>query len=120
MIRFGHRDTFYALKSIHLNQARNTILREELKNEVEILKTVDHPNIVTAVETFEWRNDLYLVLELCSGGDLYTRDPYTEPEAARISLSILNAVAYLHYRGISHRDLKVSIPRRKANNQQCS
>lgn len=40
------------------------------------------------------------------GGDLYTRDPYTEQEAARISQSILNAVAYMHEQGISHRDLK--------------
>ena len=43
MIRFGHQDTFFALKSIHLSMARDPTLREELKNEVEILKTLDHP-----------------------------------------------------------------------------
>jgi serine/threonine protein kinase len=43
MIRFGHQDTFFALKSIHLSMARDQTLREELKNEVEILKTLDHP-----------------------------------------------------------------------------
>lgn len=43
MISFTHRDAFYALKSIHLAQARNKTFRDELKNEVEILKTLDHP-----------------------------------------------------------------------------
>jgi len=106
MIRFAHHDTFYALKSIHLNQARDEILRKELRNEVEILKNLDHPNVVRPVETFDYKNSLYLVLELCSGGDLYTRDPYDERDAARISFSILSAVAYMHQRGVCHRDLK--------------
>lgn len=47
-----------------------------------------------------------MVLELCSGGDLYSRDPYSEEEAAHICQSVLSAVAYMHRQGISHRDLK--------------
>ena len=43
MIRFGRQDSFFALKSIHLSMTRNPTLTEELKNEVEILKTLDHP-----------------------------------------------------------------------------
>jgi calcium-dependent protein kinase len=45
-------------------------------------------------------------MELCSGGDLYSRDPYTEDEAARIVSSILSAVGYMHSRKVVHRDLK--------------
>ena len=45
-------------------------------------------------------------MEICSGGDLYARDPYSEDDAARIVQSIINAVAYMHSQGISHRDLK--------------
>jgi calcium-dependent protein kinase len=45
-------------------------------------------------------------MELCNGGDLYARDPYTEDQAARIVSSILGAVAYCHSRGVAHRDLK--------------
>jgi calcium-dependent protein kinase len=48
----------------------------------------------------------FLSQELCSGGDLYSRDPYTEEEAARITSSILSAVSYMHSKGIIHRDLK--------------
>jgi calcium-dependent protein kinase len=48
----------------------------------------------------------FLSQELCSGGDLYSRDPYTEEESARITSSILSAVSYMHSKGIIHRDLK--------------
>jgi calcium-dependent protein kinase len=72
---------------------------------VAILKELDHPNIVKAFETFDYKNRLFLVLELCSGGDLYQRDPYTESQAARITKSLLSAVSYLHEHQIVHRDL---------------
>jgi len=45
-------------------------------------------------------------MELCTGGDLYARDPYTEEEAARIASALLSAVSFMHARGITHRDLK--------------
>ena len=70
------------------------------------LLMMEFQNIVRLVETFEYKYSLYVVLELCSGGDLYSRDPYNECDAARISNSILRAIAYLHQQGISHRDLK--------------
>jgi calcium-dependent protein kinase len=73
---------------------------------VEILKSLDHPNIVRAFETFDYRGRLYIVMELCGGKDLYSRDPYTEVQAKRIMTSLLEAVSYLHSKGIVHRDLK--------------
>jgi serine/threonine protein kinase len=62
-----------ALKSIHLDRVKDLIFRQELMNEIAILQKLDHPHIVKAIETFDYRNRLYLVLELCSGGDLYSR-----------------------------------------------
>jgi len=59
-----------------------------------------------AIEVFEYKKEISIIMELCSGGDLYTRDPYTEEEAARIVSSTLNAVSYMHSRKIAHRDLK--------------
>ena len=96
----------YAMKSIHLNRVTDSRFLAELRNEVAILKQLDHPHIVRAIETFENRNQIFIVMELCSGGDLYSRDPYTEEEAARIVCSILSAIAYMHSRNILHRDLK--------------
>ena len=73
---------------------------------VEILKELDHPNIVRLIETFNSRDKLFIVEELCDGGDLYSRDPYTEQEAAKITKSVFSALAYMHSRNIIHRDIK--------------
>lgn len=118
----------YAMKSIHLNRITDETFVEELQNEIMILKQMDHPHIVRydwvcvfshytwaqspiltprlfhrPIETFNHRNQVFVVMELCTGGDLYTRDPYTEEEAARIISSILSAVSYMHLKGIVHR-----------------
>ena len=45
-------------------------------------------------------------MEECSGGDLYSRDPYTQDQAARIVASILSALQYMHSLNVCHRDLK--------------
>jgi len=73
---------------------------------VAILQQLDHPHIVRAIETFDYRHRLYICLELCNGGDLYTREPYTEQQAQSITKSLFSAVSYLHSRDIIHRDLK--------------
>ena len=100
----GTYGVVYALKSIILDQVSNETFVKELQNEIEILKTLDHPNICKAIETFEFKKQLYLVLELCSGGDLYTRDPYDEKQARHIVHSILDACTFLHRKHITHRD----------------
>ena len=99
-------DIIYAMKSIHLTYLARQEFIDELRNEIAILKDLDHPNIVRAIETFEHHERIFVVMELCSGGDLYTRDPYSEPEAKRIVGSILSAVAYMHSKNVVHRDLK--------------
>ena len=64
------------------------------------------PNIVKLYETYERRKQIYLLLEFCSGGDLYERTPYSERDAAIIVTKLLSAVAYMHKNGVVHRDLK--------------
>eukprot|EP00977_Amphora_coffeiformis_P005629 scaffold1182_cov165-Amphora_coffeaeformis.AAC.5 len=81
-----------------------TLVQTE-QNEVAILRNIDHPNIVRAIETFDFKDRLYMVLELCSGGDLYTREPYTEGAAQSIVKSLFSAISYMHSRGIVHRDV---------------
>lgn len=73
MITYAARkDNKYALKSIHMDRV-NDVFIKELMNEISILQALDHPNIVKAIETFEYHQQVYLVLELCNGGDLYAR-----------------------------------------------
>jgi len=65
-------EMIYAMKSIHLSRITDDAFIEELRNEISILKTLDHPHIVKAIETFDHRNQLFVIMELCSGGDLCT------------------------------------------------
>jgi serine/threonine protein kinase len=69
-----HGGQVYALKEIDLAFIKKGYV-EELRNEIDLLKHLDHPNIIKAYETFIYRKKLSIVLELCSGGDLYTRHP---------------------------------------------
>jgi len=100
------REYTYAMKSIHLKMVDDDSFVEELKNEIAILKKLDHPHVVKPIETFQWKNQIFIVMQVCSGGDLYKRDPYTEEESARVIASVLGAVAYLHSNNVAHRDLK--------------
>lgn len=81
-----------------------------LKKEIEIMKMVDHPNIIKLYEIFEDATTLYLVMELCLGGtldDKLTRDGgMSERQTAAVMHQTLRAVAYLHKTSICHRDLK--------------
>jgi serine/threonine protein kinase len=60
----------YAIKTIDLGKIRAD-QRDSLRNEVNIMKMLDHPNVVKLYETFEDETNLHLVLELCDGGDLF-------------------------------------------------
>lgn len=83
-------------------------------DEVSILTTVDHPNIVEYFETYDDVNYLYLVMENCPGGelfdsqDIFTKDGdnYTELTAAHVTSKCLEALHHCHSIGVVHRDIK--------------
>ncbi|CAM9860954.1 unnamed protein product [Ectocarpus sp. 4 AP-2014] len=91
-------------------------------NEVRLHWGLRHPAVVELLEFFEDERFVYLVLELCGGGDLYRRlrgvssssgssgssGPLDEREAAGYMGQLLAGLQYLHESGIMHRDLKLS------------
>merc|ERR1711988_1521699 len=59
-----------AVKSIGKQQMKNL---DRFKQEIAIMKIMDHPNIIKLYESFEDHRNIYLVLELCTGGELFDR-----------------------------------------------
>lgn len=87
-------------------------------NEVQLHWGLKHPAVVELLEFFEDERFVYLVLQLCGGGDLYRRlresrrgaagGPLDEREAAGYMGQLLAGLQYLHESGVMHRDLKLS------------
>ena len=84
--------------------------RKYLKKEIDILRQLDHRNIVHIHDYYTDTSQLFLVIDYLSGGDLFEeitkRSYYTERDASICIQQILDAVDHCHYRGIVHRDLK--------------
>ena len=103
----------YAVKCLDLGLVDTEAGLMQLREEIFIMCQLDHPNIVRLEEVYESHSEIYLVQELCLGGELFDRldeQPdyhYTEAECARLIKQMLCAVRYLHSKGIIHRDLKL-------------
>ncbi|KAM9817677.1 serine/threonine-protein kinase 33 [Neosynchiropus ocellatus] len=82
-----------------------------LEQEIKILKQVNHPHIIHLKEVYETAKKIYLVTELCVGGELrhllQRKKLFTEDETRQIISSLAHAIVYLHKRDIVHRDLKL-------------
>eukprot|EP00826_Nyctotherus_ovalis_P028185 TRINITY_DN2223_c0_g1_i7.p1 TRINITY_DN2223_c0_g1~~TRINITY_DN2223_c0_g1_i7.p1 ORF type:complete len:394 (-),score=57.42 TRINITY_DN2223_c0_g1_i7:139-1320(-) len=90
--------------------AKKSVGYEKLMNEVGIMAELKHPNIVKYIEHHESEKYLYVIMEYCSGGDLYQRilkqEKFSEDDAVAVVEELLRAVEYCHCRGVIHRDLK--------------
>ena len=82
----------------------------EILNEINLLKTMDHPNILKIFEFYVSADSYFLVTELCSGGELFQeiidKGPFNENLSAYLMFQILSAINYCHSMNIVHRDLK--------------
>ncbi|KAI8990495.1 kinase-like protein [Trametes punicea] len=91
---------------------RSSDKMDKMKKEVDILLNLSHPNINTVRAATNDDNFLYIFLELCTGGDLFSYivshpdSQLCQAEAKYIMYQLLKGLKYLHDRLISHRDLK--------------
>ena len=107
----GMNPIIRALKEISKEQMEtNEESSSELKNEIEILKNLDHPNIMKIYEFFEDEKNIYLINEFCGGGDVAKlHDEYgVLPEFLLkfIMSQVFLAISFLHSNKVLHGDIK--------------
>jgi len=99
----------YACKSIDKSKLNSQKIQNILR-EIETLSLVDHPNIVKFYETYNDESNFHIIMELCTGGDLFNHvancDYFTEKDACHLIFKITSAIVHCHNLGIVHRDLK--------------
>ncbi|KAJ8650228.1 hypothetical protein MRB53_003251 [Persea americana] len=101
-----------AVKIISKAKMTTAISIEDVRREVKILKALSgHKHLIKFYDACEDVNNVYIVMELCEGGELLDRilargGRYTEEDAKAIVIQILSVVSFCHLQGVVHRDLK--------------
>ncbi|KVI03435.1 hypothetical protein Ccrd_018271 [Cynara cardunculus var. scolymus] len=101
-----------AVKVIPKSKMTTVIAIEDARREVKILRALTgHDNLVQFYDAYEDEDNVYIVMELCKGGELLDRilargGKYSEEDAKAVMVQILRVTAYCHLQGVVHRDLK--------------
>lgn len=99
--------SFVAIKTIPKKKITDP---KKVKAEFNVLRQLDHCHICKAYECYEDRRNIYLVMDICSGGTLLEalckQQRFRETDAANVMRQILSALAYLHQSNFVFRDLK--------------
>ncbi len=105
-----NQDMRVAIKCIPKKKLRKKL--NLVRDEISILRTLDHPNIVKYHDFYETSKNFFIVTEYCAGGELFSKiaqmgdDVFTEHDAARLIEKLLLGINHCHAHHIVHRDLK--------------
>ncbi|CAD8149451.1 unnamed protein product [Paramecium octaurelia] len=98
------------IRAVKVINKLNIKYKERLLSEITIMELLDHPNILRVFETFEDNENLYMVLEICQGGDVFDKvlekGNLSIDEAFKVYIQYMRAVNYYQGFKIVHRDLK--------------
>jgi len=97
-----------AMKVIN-KDPNNELDEQEIRNEIDILKKLSHPNIVKIYEFYVSNSHYYIVTEFCRDGELfsYIKNKYSERQLAVLFYQVFSGLWYLHDNKILHRDIKL-------------
>ena len=97
-----------AIKQMDLDKQRN---KDLIINEILVMRTSYHANIVNYIQSFLYKNEIWIVMEFMEGGslmDVVTENLMTEGQIAAVSREIALGLEHLHKHGVIHRDIKSS------------
>ena len=110
LVKQRYLSRYFAMKVIKKSQTKGKEEEENLMNEVDILRKLDHPNIVKITDFYSLKTEYNIITEYCQEGEFFdeikAQSPFSEAMAAWYLKQILSAVSYCHSMNIIHRDLK--------------
>eukprot|EP00182_Erythrolobus_australicus_P002892 CAMPEP_0185832558 /NCGR_PEP_ID=MMETSP1353-20130828/2150_1 /TAXON_ID=1077150 /ORGANISM="Erythrolobus australicus, Strain CCMP3124" /LENGTH=743 /DNA_ID=CAMNT_0028530737 /DNA_START=79 /DNA_END=2310 /DNA_ORIENTATION=- len=107
-----HEDTReqYALKVMSKDKLPSANLEKQVRKEVKIMQYLRHPHVVTVHDVLMSERNMYIVMELVNGVELYDEvircGRFDESTSRRVFQQVADAVAHCHTKGVFHRDLK--------------
>ncbi|KAF8591687.1 Pkinase-domain-containing protein [Ramaria rubella] len=100
-----------AVKLIRRGNVDNPLRMSKVEREIEVLRTIKHPNIVRLYDVIETDKYIGIILEYASGGELFdhilAHRYLKEKDACKLFAQLISGVAYIHAKKIVHRDLKL-------------
>ena len=110
LVKQRYLSRYFAMKVIKKSATKAKEEEENLMNEVDILRKLDHPNIVKITDFYSLKTEYNIITEYCQEGELFdeikAQSPFSEALAAWYLKQILSAICYCHNMNIIHRDLK--------------
>ena len=113
VVKLGEQEKTKQKVAIKILDKEKIKTKEDLtriQREIKILSMLEHPNIIKTYTISETPKKYYIIMEYCEGGELFDyiveKERLKESEASIFFYQLINALEYIHSKGIAHRDLK--------------